>query len=513
MDNAYQYPAPSEQQRPPGFSGGYAEQWSSSPGPTQPGQAGPGWDSSPAYYSHQSYGFNLGPTPYGGPPFGPPFGFDPSLPPPPFGCPPPGHMLPPAPVNTYNITGAFPQREFQSFSVPSQNRHREYNDLCQRGAPGLSSPAGQNFIQRSSTTTQSEDTVQRRQDAEWIRRFLQRRDRVSKTPKTQQQQPDHNCVPALRDALYGAARLISVLEKSCETLKQNVENDTLWTDSYLTALDMKSEIQDKLKLLSDAESLNQLKAKVTRLSQRKARRQRAKKRLQMEAKRRQEELCEKEAAIDKWRMKKIHEVEEKKREQELKLAADSVLCEVRRKQADIKRMQDIMRSLEKLRKLRKEAASRKGIVSEQKCDESFASQLEQLRNVMKKRTAVYSAEEKALMVMLEGEQEEERRREHERQAKKEREKQLQRKYKVDSMLFGEDLPADPIQLPFREYYTVAQHSLPALIQIRREWDVFVVAADHPDATPIPQSWVLPDVPSDQDWASALQMTDTDGDTL
>lgn len=47
-------------------------------------------------------------------------------------------------------------------------------------------------------------------------------------------------------------------------------------------------------------------------------------------------------------------------EQELKLAADSVLCEVRRKQADVKRMQDILRSLEKLRKLRKEAASRKG---------------------------------------------------------------------------------------------------------------------------------------------------------
>ena len=47
-------------------------------------------------------------------------------------------------------------------------------------------------------------------------------------------------------------------------------------------------------------------------------------------------------------------------ERELKLAADSVLCEVRKKQADVKRMQDILRSLEKLRKLRKEAASRKG---------------------------------------------------------------------------------------------------------------------------------------------------------
>lgn len=53
-----------------------------------------------------------------------------------------------------------------------------------------------------------------------------------------------------------------------------------------------------------------------------------------------------------------------------------------------------------------------------------------------KRTAVYSAEEKALMVMLEGEQEEEKRREREKQVKKERERQLHRKHTVDVMLFG-----------------------------------------------------------------------------
>lgn len=47
-------------------------------------------------------------------------------------------------------------------------------------------------------------------------------------------------------------------------------------------------------------------------------------------------------------------------EQELKLAADAVLCEVRKKQVDVKRMQDVLRSLEKLRRLRKEAAWRKG---------------------------------------------------------------------------------------------------------------------------------------------------------
>lgn len=55
---------------------------------------------------------------------------------------------------------------------------------------------------------------------------------------------------------------------------------------------------------------------------------------------------------------------------------------------------------------------------------------------MKKRTTVYSAEEKALIVMLEGEQEEERRREKEKQVKKERDRQLQRKHRMDAVLFG-----------------------------------------------------------------------------
>jgi len=44
----------------------------------------------------------------------------------------------------------------------------------------------------------------------------------------------------------------------------------------------------------------------------------------------------------------------------MKKAADAVLSEVRKKQADAKRMLDILKSLEKLRKLRKEAAARKG---------------------------------------------------------------------------------------------------------------------------------------------------------
>lgn len=348
MDNTYHYQAPSEKQRPPGYSGGYVQmpytanrpppssaaseptQWSPSPGPTQSDQVGPGWTPSPAYYGHQGYGFNFASPPpggggFGGPRFAPPYGFDPSVPPPPFDCPPPGYMVPPAPVNTYSSTGTFPpqfragaqppQRDFHSVSESGQTRHQDYEDFRERGAPLLPSPAGQDHGQRPGTATQPEDeaTLKRRQDTEWLRRFLQRRVKTSKSPQTQQQRSDHRCVPALRDALYGAARLVSALEQSCETLKQNVENDSVWTDSYLTALNMKREIQDKLKLLGDGECLKPLKAKVIRLSKRRARRLRARKVLQVEEKRRQDEMSEKEAAIDKWRMKKIHEVEEKKR--------------------------------------------------------------------------------------------------------------------------------------------------------------------------------------------------------
>lgn len=53
------------------------------------------------------------------------------------------------------------------------------------------------------------------------------------------------------------------------------------------------------------------------------------------------------------------------------------------------------------------------------------------------RTELYEAEERALRVMLEGEQEEERKREMEKKQKKEREKLLQQKLEMDSKLFGD----------------------------------------------------------------------------
>ncbi|KAM7423561.1 hypothetical protein PAMA_000085 [Pampus argenteus] len=537
MDNTFHH-GPPEQQPPPAYHGAYVDPaYTAGRAPPAQDLTAPRWTASQGYDGH-SFGFRCDfppPSPgvggFGAPNMAPPYAFDPSVPPPPLGCPPPGHfpnIVPHSPGNAYNNSGAAfhpfnqhfkpgpqtNQYDFHPAVESSQKHQQEYESFSERGALfGHNSflPRVRDNGRSLGTTTQpqhkDETALQRQQDEHWVKHFLQTRGKSSKKPRPQQSQ--QISVPELRDALHSAAQLLSQLSQSCESLKHNMDTDCVWTHSYQVALNVKTELQEKMKVLSDSKRLSDCKAKLSRIAKKRARRLRARKQLEIEEKEREARMAEKEAAIDKWRMKRIHDVEEKKKEQELKLAADSVLCEVRKKQADVKRMQDILRSLEKLRKLRKEAASRKGIITDRESDEAFGSRLEKLRCVMKKRTAIYSVEEKALMVMLEGEQEEERRRDLEKRLKKERERQLQRKHKVDSMLFGDEIPANPVLQPYRDYYTQAEHSLHSLVQIRREWDSFLVAADHPDGTVIPQNWVLPDAPSDHAWASALLSAECD----
>ncbi|XP_058485431.1 programmed cell death protein 7 [Solea solea] len=538
MDNTYQHQTPPGKPQHPVYNGTYENQYFANRPPpstappestqwtrSQQDPAAPPWNNPPGYVAHQNYGHNSTISPntggagYGGPHLALPYGFDPSVPPPPFGCPPLGYF--PTSVPSTNSFNGFPQHrggpqprhdELPSMSDFGENRQQNYDDFREPGAV-YPPPPSQDHDRRPTITLSQPDNEaasEKRQDRQWLKRFLQSRSKVPKSLQTKHEpRPHHSDVPAMKDALYGAAELVLALEKSCETLKDNIENESVWTDTYQTVLNTKRDLQNKLNLLSDEEGLKRLKDKLSRAEKRRARRRRANILLRQLVKQRQEDMAEKEAAIDAWRMKKIREVEEKKKEQELKLAADSVLCEVRKKQSDVKRMQDILRSLEKLRKLRKEAASRKGIVTEPECDQAFSDRLESLRTVIQRRTTIYAVEEKALMVMLEGEQEEERRREQERRTKKERDRQLQRKRRIDAMLFGDEIPVDSFLRPFTEYYTQAQHSMHALIQIRSDWDAFLVSADHPDGSTVPQSWIIPDHPSDQNWATALQTADSD----
>ncbi|XP_035019605.1 programmed cell death protein 7 [Hippoglossus stenolepis] len=514
MDNRCLHRASSENQEHPVYTGGFLEnsyvdnrhtsvapeptQCSPSLGQLQPDHAAPLWTPSPRFVARNFFAPSTTGEGLGGYRLDLPYAFDPSVPPPSFGCPPPRHLVNIVPSATLNAFTSLPQLRvgppansdgFQSVLVSDENRQQEYEDYRDRGRV---------MVLRMKTKT----ALQRKQDTQWLRRFCQSRAKLSNVTQIQQQHRSHRCDHVLRESLYGAVQLVSAIEEMQHSLKDNVENDCVWTDSQLTVLKMKREFQDIVKLLSDIDCLKKFKAKLSRVAQRRARGLRASNLMQQEERDRREDISEKEAAIDIWRMKQINQVQEKMKEQELKLTADLVLCEVRKKQADVKRMQDILRSLEKLRRLRKEAASRKGIISEQECDKAFSSRLEWLRSVMKRRTVVYSAEEKALMVMLEGEQEEERRRKQEGRVKEESETQLKNKQRVHTILFGDD-DVDAVLQPFRKYYTQAQRSLHALLQVRREWDVFTVAADHPDGSLVPQSWILPDPPSHHDWASTL----------
>ncbi|XP_061530731.1 WD repeat-containing protein 73 isoform X1 [Phycodurus eques] len=334
-----------------------------------------------------------------------------------------------------------------------------------------------------------ENALQRKQDEQWISCFLQRRSRETKedsrTPQLKSP-PDFGGV--LRDTAY----LVSRLSESCRNLTGNLGDDSVaWAAAYGNALRLKQNLQNKLSSLAAA--FEAKKHHVAKVRERwlKSRRKAELFRAEREARR-----AEKESAVDKWRLQQIHRVEEEKKERELKLAADSVLCEVRKKQSDIKRMQDVLRSLEKLRRLRKDAAARRGIGTGEGEDAVFQRQLEGLRRVTKARTLIYTAEEKALTVMLDSVQEEER-----RALRKDRERR--HKHKMDAMLFGEEAPANAALKPFTEYYAQAESSLHALLHVRRQWDVFLVPDEHCNGTTIPPGWIVPEPPSHPAWAAAL----------
>ncbi|NXU89905.1 PDCD7 protein, partial [Xiphorhynchus elegans] len=351
---------------------------------------------------------------------------------------------------------------------------------------------------------EGEAAAQRQQDELWLSRFLGRRPAAAPPPPPPPAATPSSARAAAEAALGGVARLAAL----CRALRRSEDRgDELgWARARDEAEEALRELREVVRPLREPGYGEALRRKAERARKRRLRLQRRK----LEARAAKEEekarAAEREAKIDQWRAKCIQEVEEKNRERELKAAADSVLSEVRKKQADTKRMVDVLRGLEKLRKLRKEAAARKGVCPPPSADEAFENQVESLKTLLKTRTELYEAEERALRVMLEGEQEEERKREMEKKQKKEREKLLQQKLEMDSKLFGDpaEFPLAHLLQPFRDYYLQAEHSVAALIQIRHEWDQYLVPADHPEGSCIPPGWVLPSLPTSDTWATAVR---------
>ncbi|CAO2634572.1 Programmed cell death protein 7 [Lemmus lemmus] len=425
----------------------------------------------------------------------------PPQPPPsaPFGCPPPPLPSPAFPPPLPQRPGPFPGASAPFLQPPLALQPRAPAESS-RGGGGSS---GSFFPVPPPPLPPP--PPQRLRDRQWLEAVFgnPRRPGGPRPPRT----PVGPSLGEVRARLRAAFRLVRRLRSLGQSLREAEADGAAWASLHAQAVPLRAELVERLQPLAQAAYVGEAQRRLERVRRRRLRlRERARER---EAEREAEaaQATEREQEIDRWRVKCVQEVEEKKREQELKAAADGVLSEVRKKQSDTKRMVDILRALEKLRKLRKEAAARKGVCPPASADETFEHHLQRLRKLIKKRSELYEAEERALRVMLEGEQEEERKRELEKKQRKEKEKLLLQKREIESKLFGDpdEFPLAHLLQPFRQYYLQAEHSLPALLQIRHDWDQYLVPSDHPKGNSIPQGWVLPPVPSNDIWATAVKL--------
>lgn len=172
----------------------------------------------------------------------------------------------------------------------------------------------------------------------------------------------------------------------------------------------------------------------------------------------------------------------------MKHEAGGVLGEVKRKQTDATKAVELLKALRKLREARKQEAEVKGVYKKptEEQNRKFEERIKWLENVMTPRRELYEAEEKTLRVMLAEEEEE-----------KEKERREIERKKQASLGLSDSMDW------FHSYYQQAEHSIPSLIQIRRQWDSFLVPDTFPGASCIPEGFVNPVEPSSDSWSTAL----------
>lgn len=239
--------------------------------------------------------------------------------------------------------------------------------------------------------------------------------------------------------------------------------------------------------------------------------------LQERLKRRRQEIYEEKqraeeqrnklhAEIDAWQGEIRKKENEKREARELKKSADAILNEVRKKINDVTKTMDLLKGIQKLRKLRSDRLKQQGVHTNPASDEKFKEVMDEQFETMKKQKDIYLAEERALRVMLETEHEESKEKEREQQEKLNKLKKERENKRTEEILFGksESFSGEDPMLPFHQYYDQANYNYDSFIQIRCDWDRFVVPDSAPGGTRIPTHFVTPAEPSSDQWASALK---------
>lgn len=197
------------------------------------------------------------------------------------------------------------QSRFQSNSISAHRYNLDYHEQHPASqAPDHPDKKSNRF---------DEDARQRTQDEQWINTFLHRRRKTARPPSPSRRSPLNQSVSDFREQLYTAVKMLSQLSEVCQTLKNNLENESSWTDSYAKAAELKSSLEESLKTLRDPHRVDVMKKKLALIKKRRARVRRKKAEREEEKCEQEARAAEKEAAIDKHQMKKIQEIEIKNR--------------------------------------------------------------------------------------------------------------------------------------------------------------------------------------------------------
>lgn len=209
---------------------------------------------------------------------------------------------------SFNNTRNFANTEFQT----AEEINRRDNERCQRGFNDyFNEPQpNQQRYQPLEHAQPDEESRQRKQDEQWLQNFALKRKIKTIPQKSRTEMPS---VSQMKEDLYGAVKLVSELSLICQTLKLNLENDTVWTESYSEAAELKKNVQERLSFLSDPEAKSSIKKKLMTIRNKRIRIRRKKIEHVEEDQKQEERLAERVAAIDKWMLKRIQQVEEKKR--------------------------------------------------------------------------------------------------------------------------------------------------------------------------------------------------------
>ncbi|XP_070541874.1 programmed cell death protein 7-like [Ptychodera flava] len=357
-----------------------------------------------------------------------------------------------------------------------------------------------NCINLRNDTTKKQNEMDQDWIYEWLfsKNVLDREKEVEVKPKL--------TIGEFKQLLKDAIVLNDQLAEQRDNLVKYIEKDeSSWQFEYRKANKIKEKLVKVQAQLHDAEQLSLIKQKITKVQRKResSRRRKARRRSEKEeAAKRREELHRK---IDEKFTEEENKKLEKKRELELQKEVDKIFFEVRQKKAEANKALNLLKLLRKLRHLRKESAEKKGAHTSVSSTQAFESTIERLEKLMKRQRDIYMDEEKTMQVMMEVEQEE----------NKEKEKEIQRRHLRDrakrvvkeqlKCLFGHEeaaSPEDPIY-PFRQYYLQAENNPQALLEIRHQWDSFLVTEGTPGSSSIPVDWIIPDTPNDETWASCL----------